>query len=55
MQEMTFYVQFKEEDTNKIIKELGPMTKAKAIKVADGIDINLSDDYYIEIVEINKD
>ena len=45
-----FYVQVKEEDTNKVVKELGPMSESEAIKVAGGIDINLSDDFYTEIV-----
>ena len=46
-----FYVQVKEADTAKVVKELGPMSVSKAIKVADGIDINLSDDFYTEVVE----
>ena len=46
-----FYVQIKEEDTRKVIKELGPMSGHKAEKVAAGIDINLSDDFYTEIIE----
>lgn len=46
-----FYVQVKEEETLKIVKELGPMTESKALKVAKGIDINLSDDFFTEIVE----
>lgn len=49
-----FYVQVKEEDTGKVVKELGPMSERKAVKVAAGIDINLSDDYFTEIVEKAK-
>ena len=46
-----FYVQVKEEDTGKVVKELGSMTEIEAIKVADKIDLTLSDDFYSEIVE----
>jgi len=36
----------------RIIKTLGPMSESKAEKVADGIDINLDDEFYFtEIVE----
>jgi len=46
-----FYVQVKEEDTGKVVKEIGPMAESKAIKAAGGIDINISDDFYTEVVE----
>lgn len=46
-----FYVQVKEEETNKVVKELGPMSERKAVKVANGMDINMSDEFYTEVVE----
>ena len=46
-----FYVQVKEEDTEKVVKELGPMSEHKAEKVAAGMSINMSDDYYTEVVQ----
>jgi hypothetical protein len=47
----TFYVQVKSISTDEVVKELGPMSERKACKVADGMDINMSDDYYTEVVE----
>ena len=46
-----FYAQVKNIDTGEIVKELGPMSETKAVSVANGIDINLSDDFYTEVVE----
>lgn len=47
----TFYVQIKNCDNDFVEKELGPMSETKAVKVANGIDINLSDEFYTEVVE----
>lgn len=46
-----FYTQVKKIKTDEIIKELGPMSEIKAISVAMGIDINLSEDFYTEVIE----
>lgn len=46
-----FYVQVKNAMTDEVIKELGPMSERKAINVADGMDINMHDDFYTEVVE----
>ena len=46
-----FYVKVKNITTNEVVKELGPMSERKADKVADGIEINMSDDFYTEIVK----
>jgi hypothetical protein len=46
-----FYVQVKNAETDEVVKELGPMSENKAVKVAGGMDINMSDDFYTEVVE----
>ena len=46
-----FYIQVKSSNTDDVVKELGPMYEKKAMSVADGMDINMSDEYYTEIVE----
>jgi len=46
-----FYVQVKNCETDEVLKELGPMSERKAVKVADGMDINMSEDFYTEVVE----
>ena len=46
-----FYVQVKDYETDTVQKELGPMSENKAVKVANGMDINMSEDYYTEVVE----
>ena len=46
-----FYVQVKSVETDDIVKELGPMNERKAVKVAAGMDINMSEDFYAEVVE----
>lgn len=46
-----FYVQVKSVETDEIVKELGPMTESKAVKVADGMDRNMSYKFYTEVVE----
>ena len=46
-----FYVQVKEKSTNKVVIEHGAMCERKAIKLADAIDIELSEEFYTEVVE----
>ena len=46
-----FYVQVKSVGTNDVVKELGPMNERKSVKVADGMEINMSEDFYTEVVE----
>jgi hypothetical protein len=46
-----FYVQVKKCENDEVVKELGPMSETKAVKVANGMDIKLHDDYYTEVVE----
>lgn len=46
-----FYVQVKNVETDEVVKELGPMSERKAIKCAAGMDINMAEDFYTEVVE----
>lgn len=49
-----FYVQVKSSETDEIVEEFGPMSERKAVKVANGMDINMASNYYTEVVEKGK-
>lgn len=51
-----FYVLIIEDKTEKVIKRMGPMGEAKAVKVENGANINLDhDNYTTEIEEVDCD
>lgn len=50
--EENYYVLVTRFSTEEVVKMLGPMSKRKAEKCADGIEINLNaDEYYVSVVE----
>jgi len=49
---MNYYVEIVKYDNEEIIKRIGPMSKKKAERVDNGVNINLNHkDYYTKIVE----
>lgn len=50
---MDYYVEVVEYGTDKVVKQLGPMSERKADRVDDGLNINLDHDkYYTRIVRL---
>lgn len=43
---MDYYVEIVKDDTNEVVKSMGPMSEHRAEKVADGALINLDHEHY---------
>jgi hypothetical protein len=55
MSETFYYVTVVEDETDEEVKRLGPMRRARAEKVEDGLGVNLNwDRFHTEIVEQDR-
>lgn len=49
---MDYYVEIVNDQTQEVVKAMGPMSEHSADKVADGASINLNhDDYFVRVVQ----
>jgi hypothetical protein len=51
---MSYMVEVVNVKTREVIKRLGPMSERKADRVTSGLLINLSDDYFVQSVQVTK-